>query len=72
VHLDVRFFLLFLFVHASFFSYASTVIFFVIYSEIVDLDLFHAVFFNPKTGQEFKATNLMVFQYVIGNKLFQH
>ena len=65
---NYRYFLLFLFVHFLFFAYATVVTFLVVYSEVVEKDLMNAVFINPGTRKEFRATSYMVFMYLVSQK----
>jgi len=66
--LNYRYFLLFLFVHVCFFSYAAVVVGYVLISDVYERDLFNAVFYNPHTGEEFKATTTIVAQHVLSQK----
>lgn len=57
--------MLFLVVNSWFFFYGAFVIGTIFYSRIVELDLFHAVFINSQTREEYKATNMMIFNYLV-------
>jgi DHHC palmitoyltransferase len=65
---NYRYFLLFLAVHIMFFSYAAFVLFNVLLSEVTEKNLFYVTFINPVTEEQFPATTLMVFRYVISSK----
>jgi palmitoyltransferase len=61
---NYRFFLLFLVVHVVSCLYGSVVLSFLFYGEVLDKKLLEATFFNPATGQEFKADWFIITQYL--------
>lgn len=64
--LNYKYFLLFLLTNFTFFFYGSTVLFYIIISEIYEKDLFSATFVNSSTEIETRATLAMLFMYVLG------
>jgi len=62
--LNHRYFLLFLLANSVFFYYGSYVVFLVLVSDVYRLNLFQSVFLDPTTGQQHRATWLMVLNYI--------
>ena len=67
--LNYRYFMTFLLIHLLFFSYACCMLYLILVSEIYERDLFNAIFYNPRTGQQFKATIPMLAQHLLSTKL---
>jgi len=64
---NYRYFLLFLVVNISFYSYATIVLGMMLWSIIVEQQLLTATFMNPYTRQEFKATYTMIARFLLYN-----
>ncbi len=67
--LNYRYFLLFLIIHVIFFYYASFIMFQMLLSVVFEQKLTTAVFMNPRTGERFSATNMMILTYLLNTRL---
>jgi palmitoyltransferase len=66
--LNYKYFLLFLTVHAAFFTYAAILLGAILLSEVYEKNLFTARFVNRRTGEEFRASYGMIFNHIMGTK----
>ena len=62
--LNHRYFLFFLLANTVFFYYGSYLLFLVLASDVYRLNLFQSVFVDPATNQQYRATWLMVLNYI--------
>ena len=62
--LNHRYFLFFLLANTVFFYYGSYLLFLVLASDVYRLNLFQSVFVDPATDQQYRATWLMVLNYI--------
>jgi len=62
---NYRHFVLFLAVHVGMCTYGTIILVRCFYDEIVESDLLNATFYIAGTGEEVKASNIVVFQYLM-------
>jgi palmitoyltransferase ZDHHC4 len=66
---NYRYFLAFLICNTTFLLYAAAVISIIVISEVIELDLMNATFYNIQTHVETKATITMVVTYMLYKRM---
>jgi hypothetical protein len=66
---NYRYFLLFLIVHICFFFYAAVIMTLMLLSFVHEQHLFQATFMNPRTGERFAPSKMMIFTYLLNTRL---
>ena len=68
---NYRWFLLFLLIHVGMCLYGTTVCVWLFYGDVLENKLWEVSFYNVSTGEEFKATYLVVFQYLFQRHILE-